>query len=99
MGKRRRSVLALPMEIIFRKTPAKLDGGHWGNIAKRLPGKTRATSPRLLSYRACIAGELAGKKPGSIGAVQKAFTEAAAKCKEEAAKKPTIKKPRALTYV
>jgi len=99
MGKRRRSVLALPMMIMVRKTPEKLGGGVWGALAKRFPGKTRAYSPKLLAYRACMQAALAGSKPGSIGAVQKAFKEQAHKCKTEVAGKPTIKKVRSLTYV
>jgi len=99
MPGRRRSVLALPMMVMVRKTPEKLDGGVWGRLAKRFPGKTRAYSPRLLHYRACIAAELKGKSFGSIGAVQKAFKAAVEKCKTEAAKYPSIKKPRSQTYV
>jgi len=96
---RRRAVLTLPMMVMERATPAKLDGGHWGRRAVRFPGKTRATSPRLLTYRMCIAGELRGKSFASIGEVQKAFKTAASKCKGEAAGKPTIKKPRGKTYI
>lgn len=99
MGKRRRSVVALPMMLMHRKTPETLGGGHWGAIAKRFPGKTRAYSPRLLSYRMCIAGKLKGTKHDSIGAVQAAFTRAAEECKKEAESKPTIKKTRYQTYI
>ena len=41
---------------------------------------TIATSARLISFRSCIATELAGKKPGSQAAVRTAFAAAAKKC-------------------
>jgi hypothetical protein len=103
MGKRRRSVLALPMMVMVRKTPeaGKLDGGRWGNLAKRFPGKTRAYSPKLLAYRACIASALSGKHPGTIGKVQSAFTDAAHACKKEVEGRgiKPIKKIRSMTYI
>jgi hypothetical protein len=106
MGKRRRSVLALPMMVMVRRTPDKLGTkdapGHWGSLAKRFPGKTRAYSPRLLSYRMCMAGAL--KKPEgaakeTIGEIQKKFKETAPKCKSQVSGEKKLPKPRSMTYV
>jgi hypothetical protein len=106
MGKRRRSVLALPMMVIVRKTPENLGTkdapGAWGNLAKRFPGKTRAYSPRLLAYRMCMAGALKkepGAKKETIGEIQKKFKMIAPECKKQVAEKPKILKPRSMTYV
>jgi len=70
-----------------RATPANLGGGVWNPIAVRKV-TTEATSPRLLSYRACVASGmkaakegLAGKKFATIKAVQDAFKSVAAACK------------------
>jgi len=41
---------------------------------------TEATSPTLTKYRACIAGELAGKHYSDYMAVREAFRASAKKC-------------------
>lgn len=64
-----------------RKTP-KTPFLGWGKYAVR--GKhTYATSPRLLRYRGCIAGALAGKK-GTLKDIQEAFRAAAHACAAKA---------------
>ena len=60
----------------------------WVNVTKgdlRQPAysrgpHTRATANRLLKFRSCIAGELAGKEPGTRTKVREAFASAAKMC-------------------
>ena len=75
----RRKVVTTPMFKYARETP-KTEFLGWGKYAIR-KATTEATSPRLLKYRACIAGKLAGKTFGSLKAVQEAFRAAAHECK------------------
>jgi len=75
----RRKVITTPMFKYERSTPKSPFLG-WGKYAVR-KATTEATSPRLIKYRSCIAGELGGKKFGSLEEVQKAFREAAHRCK------------------
>lgn len=88
----RKNVLVMPMYKYYRRAP-KSEFLGWGYIATR-KATTTATSPRLLAYRSCIAGELVNKKFGSLKSVQEAFKAAANKCKAEASRKPTIEKVR-----
>jgi len=55
----------------------------WGHIAVR-KATTEATSPRLLRYRSCIAGEMSGKSFPNLKAVQEAFRAAAKRCSGKA---------------
>lgn len=77
----RRHVVATEMMQYERNAPK---GGYlgWGRYATRKL-HTRATSPRLLKYRGCVAGEISGGKYGSLKAVQEKFKSAAAKCARE----------------
>jgi hypothetical protein len=75
----------------YRRGAPKSPFLGWGYIAVR-KARTIASSPKLLSYRSCVAGSLATKKFPSLEAVQTAFREAAHRCKTEVAGKPTIKK-------
>jgi len=52
-----------------------LGGGKLGLWQNRKM-KNTVRDPRLLSILSCMAGQLAGKTYGSLGAVQKAFKEA-----------------------
>jgi len=75
----RRKVVTVPMFKYERRAP-KTPFLGWGRYAIR-KATTEATSPRLLKYRECIAGELSGKKFANLKEVQEAFREAAHKCK------------------
>jgi hypothetical protein len=86
----RRNVITATMFKYRRSAPKKPFLG-WGFTAVR-KARTVATSPRLLSYRSCIAGNLTGKKFDSLAAIQSAFKELAPKCAGEARSKPTIHK-------
>jgi len=77
----RRKVVVAPMMKIERKSPKGAYLG-WGKYQVRKL-TTEATSPRLLKYRSCVAGKLAGQKFTDLKAVQEAFKEAAHKCKVE----------------
>jgi hypothetical protein len=79
----------------YRRSAPKGEFLGWGYEAVR-KARTVATSPRLLSYRSCIAGELSGKKPGTLKGIQEAFKAAAKKCAEQAKTKPTKPKKKRL---
>jgi len=79
----RRKVITTPMFKYRREAPSTPFLG-WGYYAIR-KATTEATSPRLLKYRSCIAGELSGKKFANLREVQEAFRAAAHKCAAEAA--------------
>jgi len=86
----RKKVVTVDMMKVRRAAPKSPFLG-WGYEQTRKTS-TDATSPRLLSYRSCVAGSLAGKEFASLKEVQEAFQEAAGKCKIEAEKKPTVPK-------
>ena len=66
--------------LIIKKKPQKdLAGGSLGLTQIRKP-KNVVKSPKLSKRLACIAGGMAGKKPGTLGAAQKMFTEVQAGC-------------------
>ena len=88
----RRKVVVVPMFKYHRRAPKKPFLG-WGYTAIR-KARTVATSPRLLSYRGCMAGALVGKKYADLKEIQTAFKDQAPKCATEAKAKPTILKPR-----
>jgi len=67
----------------YRRRSPKTPFLGWGHIAVR-KATTEATSPRLLKYRSCIAGEMAGKKYDNLKAVQEAFRRAAKACSGKA---------------
>ena len=90
----RNKVVTATMFMYVRRAP-KSEFLGWGYRAIR-KASTIATSPRLLKYRSCIAGKLAGKKFDNLKKVQEAFRKAAAECKEEAASYPTIPKGKAV---
>lgn len=75
----RKKVITTPMFKYRRKAPTTPFLG-WGYTAVR-KATTEATSPRLLKYRSCIAGEMAGKSYANLKEVQEAFRGAAHKCK------------------
>jgi len=77
----RRKVVVTPMFKYKREAP-KSEFLGWGYTAIRKES-TEATSPRLLKYRSCVAGQLKGKTFGSLKEVQEAFREAAHKCKAQ----------------
>ena len=65
--------------VIEKKAQKDLGGGTLGRTQLRKP-KNIVKSPRLSKRLGCIAGKLAGKKPGTLGAAQDAFREAQAGC-------------------
>lgn len=75
----RSNVITTPMFEYKREAPDTPFLG-WGYTAIRKES-TKATSPRLLKYRSCVAGEMSGKDFRNLQAVQEAFREAAHKCK------------------
>jgi hypothetical protein len=77
----------------YRRSAPKTPFLGWGYLAIR-KSRTTATSPRLLAYRSCMAGSLAGKKYANLKDIQTAFKTTAPTCASEAAKKPTRLKPR-----
>jgi hypothetical protein len=87
----RKNVVAATMMRYRRRAPKTAFLG-WGYEAVRKI-RTVARSPRLLAYRSCMAGALAGKK-GTLKDIQTAFKTQAPTCAKEAAGKPTILKPR-----
>jgi hypothetical protein len=67
--------------MVVKKTVKKdLDGGHLG-LRQVRRAKNIVRNPRLLKIIGCMAGELAGKKPGTLGKAQAAFKAARSKCK------------------
>ena len=78
----RRRVITTPMFKYKRRAP-KTPFLGWGYTAIR-KATTEATSPRLLKYRSCIAGALAGKSYANLKAVQEAFKAAAPTCAAKA---------------
>ena len=87
----RKTVITATMFKYRRRAP-KTPFLGWGYTAIR-KARTVATSPRLLSYRGCMAGALVGKTYKDLEAIQTAFRDRAPKCATEAAKKPTVLKP------
>lgn len=88
----RKNVIVVPM-FKYRRSAPKTPFLGWGYTAIR-KARTVATSPRLLSYRSCMAGALAGKKYANLKDIQSAFRTQAPTCAKEAAGKPTRLKPR-----
>ena len=86
----RKAVITATMFKYRRRAPRTPFLG-WGYIAIR-QARTVATSPRLLAYRSCMAGALAGKKYTNLKGIQEAFKTQAPTCAREAAAKPTILK-------
>jgi hypothetical protein len=66
--------------VIRRKAHKDLDGGHLGFQQIRKP-KNIVSDPRLLKIIGCMASELSGKKPGTLGKAQASFKTARSKCK------------------
>ncbi len=89
----RKNVITTPM-FKYRRSAPKTPFLGWGYVAVR-KARTVATSPRLLSYRSCMAGALAGKKFANLKEVQEAFQRQAPECAKAAATKKTIPKSRA----
>ena len=86
----RRSVITATM-FRYRRSAPRTPFLGWGYTAVR-KASTVATSPRLLSYRSCMAGALAGKKYANLKDIQTAFKTTAPTCKVEAASKKTVLK-------
>lgn len=86
----RRKVIVTPM-FKYKRSAPKTPFLGWGYVATR-KATTEATSPRLLKYRSCMAGALAGKKYANLAEIQKTFRETAPKCASEARAAPTILK-------
>jgi hypothetical protein len=77
----------------YRRSAPKSPFLGWGYVATR-KARTVATSPRLLKYRSCMAGALAGKKYANLKDIQTAFKTQAPTCAKEASGSPTKLKPR-----
>lgn len=88
----RRNVVTVEFMRYRRRAPEKPFLG-WGYEAVRKL-TTRHTSPVLLSYKGCIAREMAGKKFANLKEVQTAFKEVAGRCKAEARGKAPPTKPK-----
>jgi hypothetical protein len=86
----RKNVITATMFKYRRGTPKSPFLG-WGYVAVR-KARTVATSPHLLSYRGCVAGKLAGSKPGTLKGIQEAFRTAAHECKEAVKTVKPVKK-------
>jgi len=74
----RNKVVTTPMFEYEREAPDSPYLG-WGKRATR-KASTKATSKRLLNYRGCVAGKMAGKSFSNLKEVQKAFRKAAHEC-------------------
>lgn len=85
----RRQVICTPMFKYRRSAPATEFLG-WGFTAIRKE-TTEATSPKLLAYRSCVAGSMAGAS-GSLKDIQTKFRESAHSCKAKVAGVPTKRK-------
>ena len=73
----RRNVVTTPM-FKYKRSAPKGEFLGWGYTAIRKES-TEATSPRLLKFRSCVAGAMAGKS-GSLKDIQEAFRAAAHNC-------------------
>jgi hypothetical protein len=71
---------ATMMRVGPKKVTKDLGGGKLGLWQIRKINNV-VTDPHLLSILSCMAGELAGKKYGNLGAVQEAFKTARSKCR------------------
>jgi len=85
----RRNVICTPM-FKYRRSAPKTEFLGWGYTAIRKE-TTEATSPRLLSYRSCMAGGMAGSS-GSLKDIQTKFRETAHSCKAKVAGVATKRK-------
>ena len=66
---------------IHKKVHKNLDGGHLGLTQLRKP-KNIVSNPRLLKILSCMASNLAGSTPGTLGKAQANFkTVRQTKCK------------------
>ena len=74
----------------YRRSAPKGPFLGWGFTAIRKES-TEATSPKLLGYRSCVAGIMAGST-GTLESIQTKFRETAHKCKEKVVGLKTIKK-------
>lgn len=83
----RRNVICTPMFKYYRKAP-KTPFLGWGFKAVRKE-TTEASSPKLLAYRSCVAGEMSGKS-GTLKDIQEAFRATAHSCKAKVAGVATI---------
>jgi len=73
-------VIGSGMMIVVKHVKKDLDGGHLG-LRQTRKTKNVMKDPKLLKITGCMASELSGKKPGTLGKVQAAFKTARAKCK------------------
>lgn len=78
----RRNVICTPM-FKYRRSAPKGEFLGWGYTAIRKE-TTEATSPKLLSYRSCMAGAMSGAS-GSLKDIQTKFRETAHSCKSKVA--------------
>lgn len=76
-------VRASGMMVVTKKIHKDLDGGHLGTRQTRSTHNI-VTSPTLSMQLACMASELSGKHPGTLGKVQSAFKSARGKCNMKA---------------
>jgi len=83
----RRKVICTPMFKYRREAPRTPFLG-WGFTAIRKES-TEASSPKLLAYRSCVAGEMGGKS-GTLKDIQEAFRGAAHTCKAKVAGVKTV---------
>ena len=73
-------VVGSGMMIVTKKVHKDLDGGSLGLRQIRRTHNV-VTDEHLLKILGCMAGQLAGKKPGTLGKVQQAFKQARGVCK------------------
>ena len=76
----RRNVICTPM-FKYRRSAPNTPFPGWGFTAIR-KDSTETTSPKLLAYRSCVAGEMGGKS-GTLKDIQEAFRGAAHSCKSK----------------
>lgn len=81
MSRHNIDVRASGMMVVLKHIHKDLDGGHLGTRQTRST-KNIVVDPRLRAINDCMASELAGKKPGTLGKVQEAFKVARGKCKK-----------------
>jgi len=95
----RRRVVTTTMFTYKRSKPDSPYLG-WGRQATRKES-TKATSPRLLAYRKCIASQLNGQTYDNLRGIQQAFRTAAGNCARQAASEETSwqgTKPKGFTH-
>mgnify|MGYP001115487651 CR=1 FL=1 len=73
-------VRASGMMVVRKKIHKDLDGGILGTSQVRSANNIMK-DPRLIKITSCMASQLSGKKPGTLGKAQDAFKAARSACK------------------